>query len=381
LREHLNEGLGIVSRAVASRSTLPVLDNVLVKANGDGQLRLSATDLEIGINCWIGARVEESGAITVPAGTFADLIKMLPPGQVELTLNGETKTLEVDAVRSQSNVKGIDAEEFPVVPAPEAEDGVAIESDVLRLALDQVAFAAATDSSRPILTGVLAEFEDKKLTLAATDGYRLSERVVTLPEPIGEPFRVIIPAVALQELNRIIGEEDDDITISVLDKRQAIFHLSDIVLVAQLLEGNFPDYKGIIPGERATHTVLDTSSFLDACKVARVFARDASNIVRLHVEPGESDLEPGSVEVRAVSAETGDDTTTVDASIEGEDIEVVFNVKYLMEAIKAIHTPQVALDTIGPNVAGVIRPVGENATEFTHVLMPMDLEKRGRGEG
>jgi DNA polymerase-3 subunit beta len=306
---------------------------------------------------------------------------MLPPGQVELALNGETKTLEVDALRSRSNVKGIDAKEFPAVPAPEGDDGVTIESDVLRLALDQVAFAAATDSSRPILTGVLAEFEEDHLTLAAADGYRLSERVVPLPEPVDDPFRVIIPAEALRELNRIVGGEEDAISISVLDGRQAIFHLSDVVLVAPLLEGNFVDYQGIIPQERATHTVLDTSSFLEACKVARVFARDASNIVRLHVEPGESELEPGLVEVRAVSAETGDDTTTVDASIEGEDIEVVFNVKYLMEAIKAIHTPQVALDTIGPNVAGVIRPVGENATEFTHVLMPMDLEKRGRGEG
>jgi DNA polymerase-3 subunit beta len=372
--------LDIVSRAVATRSTLPVLGNVLLRANGDGRLRLSATDLEVGINCWIGAKVEESGAITVPAATLTDLVKVLPDGErVALTLDEETKTLDVSAPRSQSNVKGIDAEEFPAVPTPEGDDGIVIEADVLSRALDQVVFAAATDDSRPILTGVLAEFEGERLTLAAADGFRLSERVVALPEPVDDPFRVIIPASSLKELARIIDDEES-VTITIRDRRQVIFHLGDVVLVTQLIEGHFVDYRGILDAhEPTTHTVMERDDFLRACKVAQVFARDANQISRLHVEPSDSDLEPGVVEVHAVSAETGQDTTTLDAAVEGEGIDIAFNVKYLIAALKVIQTPEVTLETAGPNTAAVIRPV-EADEHFVHAIMPMDLEKRG-GKG
>ena len=370
LQENLAKGLGIVGRAVSPRSTLPVLGNVLL-ATDAGRLKLSATNLEVGINCWIGAKVEEDGAVTVPARTFIDLVNALPPDRVDMELVVRTQTLNLRASRSEANVKGIDAQEFPLVPVPEGEGGISVEADVLRTAIDQVAFAATTDESRPILTGVLAKFEDTELTLAAADGFRLSVRTIPLPHAVPDPFSVIVPARALTELGRVSGEQKDPIVITVTPTRnQVLFQLTDIVLVSQLIDGNFPDYRQIIPGERTTHTVMDTATLLKACKTALIFARDAAHITRLHVKPG-SELAPGHVVVSATSAETGDDVSELDASIEGEEVEIAFNVRYLIDLLSVVGTPQVALDTTTSSSPGVVRPVGD--MDYTHVIMPMHL--------
>jgi DNA polymerase-3 subunit beta len=370
LQENLAKGLGIVGRAVSPRSTLPVLGNVLLATDG-GRLKLSATNLEVGITCWIGSRVEEEGAVTVPSRTFIDLVNALPPEQVNMELVVRTQTLNLRAGRSEANVKGIDAQEFPIVPVPEGEGGIEVEADVLRTAVEQVAFAAAADESRPILTGVLAKFEETRLTLAAADGFRLSVRTIPLPQSLPDPFSIIIPARALIELGRISGEQKDPIVITVTPTRnQVIFQLSDIVLVSQLIDGNFPDYRQIIPSEYTTHTVVDTTALLKACKAALIFARDTAHITRLHVKPG-SELAPGHVVVSATSAETGDDVSELDASIEGGEVEVAFNVRYLIDVLSVIGTPQVALDTTTSSSPGVLRPIGD--IDFTHVIMPMHL--------
>jgi DNA polymerase-3 subunit beta len=370
LQENLAKGLSIVGRAVSPRSTLPVLGNVLLAADA-GRLKLSATNLEVGINCWIGAKVGEEGATTVPARTFIDLVNALPPERVDMELVVRTQTLNLRAGRSEANVKGIDAQEFPIVPVPEGEGGIPIEPDVLRTAVQQVALAAATDESRPILTGVLAKFEEAQLTLAAADGFRLSVRTVLLPQSVPDPFSIIIPARALVELGRISGEQEESIVITVTPTRnQVLFQLTDIVLVSQLIDGNFPDYRQIIPRDRTTHTVLDTAAFLKACKTALIFARDAAHIARLHIKPG-TELAPGHMTVSATSAETGDDVSELDASIEGDEIEIAFNVKYMIDVLSVVGTPQIALDTTTPSSPGVIRPVGD--VDFTHVIMPMHL--------
>jgi DNA polymerase-3 subunit beta len=370
LQENLAKGLGIVGRAVSPRSTLPVLGNVLLTTD-NGRLKLSATNLEIGINCWIGAKVEEEGAITVPARTFIDLVNALPPERVDMELVARTQTLNLRAGRSEANVKGIDAQEFPIVPVPEGEGGIPVEADLLRTAIGQVALAAAADESRPILTGVLAKFEGAQLTLAAADGFRLSVRVIELPHAVPDPFSVIVPARALVELGRISSEQENPIAVTITPTRnQVIFQLTDIVLVSQLIDGNFPDYRQIIPKDRTTHTVVDTAVFLKACKTALIFAREAAHIARLHIKPA-SELAPGQMIVAAISAETGDDVSELDASIEGNEVEVAFNVRYLIDVLSVVGTPQVALGTTTSSSPGVLRPVGD--ADFTHVIMPMHL--------
>ena len=370
LQENLARGLGVVGRAVSPRSTLPVLGNILM-ATDAGRLKLSATNLEIGINCWIGAKVEEEGGITVPSRTFTDLINSLPADRVDMELIARSQTLNVRAGRSESNVKGMDAQEFPLVPVPEGEGAIAVEADVLRSAISQVAFAAATDESRPILTGVLAQFDGDDLTLAAADGFRLSVRTIPLPRAVPDAFSVIIPARALVELARISGEEKDNIDITVTPTRnQVLFQLTDIVLVSQLIDGNFPDFWQIIPRDTKTHTVVDASMLLKACKTALIFARDAAHVARLHITPG-SDLSPGYVVVSATSAETGDDVSELDGTVDGEEITINFNVKYLIEVLSVIGSPQVALDTNAHSSPGLIRPVG--AADFSHVIMPVHV--------
>ncbi len=371
LQENLAKGLSVVGRAVSPRSTLPVLGNVLLTTDG-GRLKLSATNLEIGISCWIGAKVEEEGGITVPARTFIDLVNALPPERVDMELITRTQTLNLRAGRSEANIKGIDAEEFPVVPADEGGmHYIPVEAEALRSAIAQVAFAAATDETRPILTGVLVKFEDTKLTLAAADGYRLSVRSIALSHPVPDPFSIIVPARALVELGRISGEQEEPIRVSVTPTRnQVLFRLTDIVLVSQLIDGNFPDYRQIIPREWVTHTVVDTAAFLKACKAALIFAREAAHITRLHIKPG-SELSPGHMVVSATSAETGDDVSELDATVEGDEIEIAFNVRYLIDVLSVINTPQVALNTTTPSSPGVIRPVGD--VDYTHVIMPMHL--------
>ena len=373
LQENLAKGLNIVGRAVAARSTLPVLGNILL-ATDDKRLKLSATNLEIGITCWIGAKVDEDGATTVPARTFVDLVNAMPQGQVDMDLQVRTQTLNLMGGRFTNNIKGVDAQEFPIIPHPDDNTPIRIAPGTLKQMIDQVVFAAATDESRPILTGVLAKFSGKTLTLAAADGFRLSVRTAQLEDGVDEPLEVIIPARALAELSRISGEEKDPITITVTPQRsQILFHLSNIDLVSQLVDGKFPPYEAIIPKATTTKAVIDTALLLKASKAANVFAREAANIARIAFVPGD-ELTPGHITIGAQSAETGDNAGELDANISGHGLEIAFNVKYLIDVLSVGGANQIAFETIDPSKPGIIRPIGDDT--FTHVIMPMHIGGR-----
>ncbi len=370
LQENLARGLGTVARAVAPRSTLPVLSNVLV-ASDKGRLRLSATNLEMGISYWIGAKIEEEGATTVPARTLVDLVNTLPNDTVFMELTVRNQTLNVRCGAFNNDVKCIDAHDFPPLPPSDLDDGLDLNIEDLRTMINQVTLAASTDDARPVLTGVLVEVEGSEMTFAAADGFRLSVRKATLSSAAPEPIHAIIPARALNELARIVGTGEDSVTMTMPPNRgQVIFRANDVEVVSQLIEGTFPDYRGIIPANHVTRTILPTSAFLKACKAADIFAREAAHSARLRVTPG-TDLEPGTVEVSATSAETGSNETTVDATIEGDPVEIAFNVRFLVDVLSVINTPNVALETTGPSAPGVIRPVGQD--DFLHVIMPMHL--------
>lgn len=370
LQENLARGLGTVARAVAPRSTLPVLSNVLV-ASDKGRLRLSATNLEMGISYWIGAKIEEEGATTVPARTFVDLVNTLPNDTVLMELTVRNQTLNVHCGAFNNDIKCIDAHDFPPLPPSELDDGLDLNIEDLRTMINQVTLAASTDDARPVLTGVLVEVEGDQMTFAAADGFRLSVRTATLSSAAPEPIHAIIPARALNELARIVSTGEDSVTMTMPPNRgQVIFRAKDVEVVSQLIEGTFPDYRGIIPANHVTRTILPTSAFLKACKAADIFAREAAHSARLRVTPG-TDLEPGTVEVSATSAETGSNETTVDATIEGDPVEIAFNVRFLVDVLSVIDTPNVALETTGPSAPGVLRPVGQD--DFLHVIMPMHL--------
>lgn len=371
LQENLAHGLSVVARAVAPRSTLPVLGNILV-ATDEGRLRLSATNLELGITCWIGAKIEEEGSTTVPARTFTDLVSTLPPDQVRMDLSVRTQTMNVRCGASNTDLKCIDSQEFPPMPVPDLDEGIKMDVITFKEMIQQVAFSASTDEARPILTGVYLKIEGNQITMAAADGFRLSVRTAELDAPVSQPITAVIPARALNELARISSDGKDIVTM-VLPERsgRVIFRTKDVELASQLIEGTFPDYQQIIPRSCQTRTVLSTPSFLKACKQAEIFAREGSLIARVSITPGDEELTPGTVEISGQSEETGSNQTVVDASIEGPPILIAFNVRFLREALDVVKTPNIALETTADTSPGMIRPVGDS--DFLHVIMPMHL--------
>jgi DNA polymerase-3 subunit beta len=377
LQENLAKGLGVVGRAVASRSTLPILSNVKLETDND-QLKLSATDLEISINCWVGAKVEEEGAITVPARLLGEFVNSLPPERIDLHLDQETQTLNLKCARFESNIKGIDALEFPPIPtAAESDDIIKLEPELLRTIISQVVFAAATDESRPIYTGVLVQFREDTLSMTATDGFRLSAKSTNLEQSFGDIVEVIVPARTLNELSRISSGQEQPVEVSIpQDRRQIIFRLKDVELASQLIEGEFANSAKIIDEAKdyKTRSVLDTANFLKAIRVSHLFARDTNNGVTLEIAPAGDELMNGRITFIATSPELGDNVVDVDASIEGEPVEISFNAKYLIDLLSVVDTPQVVLETRNPDEnPGIFRMVGDD--KFAHVIMPMRLPR------
>jgi len=389
LQENLSKGLSIVGRAVSSRSTLPVLGNILLSTD-ENRLKIAATNLEIGVSCWLGAQVEDDGAITLPARLLTDWVNSMPPDKIELEMILRSMSMNLKCARFESNIKGIDASEFPLIPTADGEDTLGLPPATLRKIIDQVVFAAADakDTSRPSLTCVLTRFEGDHLTLVATDGYRLSVRRTVLPVAVSRDLSVIVPARSLAEVSRISGESDPDkpIELSVaVERSQILFRMAgknedergafhQVDLVSQLIDAKFPNFDAIIPKSFNTRTVLDTAAFLRALKVASLFARDASDRVMLQITSG-TDVNPGQIIVKATSAETGDNISEVDALVEGDELEMAFNARYLIDVLSVIDTPQVVLETTRSDRPGVFRPVGTGPEEFTHVIMPMQLTR------
>ena len=371
LQENLARGLSIVSRAVSPRSTLPVLSNILI-ATDEGRLRLSATNLELGITCWIAARIDEEGSTTVPARTFGDLVNTLPGDQVQLSLDVKTQNLHVRGGTSNNDIKCIDAQEFPPLPTPEMEGAMQLNVADFKEMIQQVAFAASTDESRPVLMGVLLHVEKDKLTMAAADGFRLSVRKAVLSNPAAHPLNVIIPARALSELARVATDHEEPIYMVVPKNRgQVLFRVKDVEVVSQLIDGTFPDYQQIIPRNYKSRTLVSTASLLKACKQAEIFAREGSNVARFDIKQSNGEMQPSEVEISATSEETGKNETIVEATVDGGSVLIAFNVKFLREALEVIKTPNVALETSAANAPGVVKPVGDD--NFLHVIMPMHL--------
>jgi len=384
-QQSLAKALSITGRAVSSRTTMPVLGNILVEAKGN-QLRLAATNREIGINCWIGAKVDDEGAITIPARLLSEFVNSLPPERIDLELDERTQTFHLSCARFEANIKGIDWNEFPMLPTlaaltarpddatPDWAPGIqaAFCASALRKMIDQVTFAASTDENRPTLTGVEVTLQSDGVQMAATDGYRLSVRTLAI-EGGPEKTVVIVPARSLGEVARISADADESQPVQCLvtpNRNQALFAITGsekagiqrVELVSELIDARFPDYRATIPKTHTTRTIVDTAALLKAVRVALLFARDNANRVQLAIKTG-------SITIDATSAESGDNVSEIAAAVEGPDITIWFNAKYMMDVLSQIDTPQVAIETTQPTRPGTLRPV--DGVDFLHNLMPM----------
>lgn len=371
IQENLNKGLSIVGRAVVPRSTPPITGNVLLVTD-QSRLKLVATNLEIAITCWVGAKVDEEGAITVPARLLTEFVGSLPNDKIELSVAPPGKAMQVRCARFEARINTLSAEDFPPIPAVAGGVATQIDAEALRQAINQVVFAAAVEESHPVLTGVHTNFDGGLLTLAASDGFRLAVHTTSLSTPVTEKTEIIVPARALAELSRLLADQEQPVEVVVNPARsQALFRLKNIELVSQLIRGTFPNYAQLIPRSYATRTVVAIDDFLRATRSASIFARDGSGIVKIQVTPG-SELKPGKMTISTRAEELGDNVGEIDALVDGEEAKVAFNVKYLTDVLNVLHDGQVALETTSPSSPVIIRPVG--ATNYIHVIMPMFVQ-------
>jgi DNA polymerase III subunit beta len=363
MQENLARGLSVVSRAVSTRSTLPVLANVLLKTE-DAGLKLTATNLEIGITYWVPGKIDSDGATTVPAKLLTDYVNALQGGEkVDLELTSG-QTLHLRAGRFESHIKGIDADEFPAIQTAGDRPTTRIAQNVLRQALEETAFAAASDEARPILTGVLARFEGDTLTLAAADNYRIAVKTIPILDPVPETS-VVIPARALNELVRILSDVDQPIEIVLAQARnQILFHLEGIDLVSRLIDGQFPNYQQVLPQSHTTRAVLDREELLRAVRPAALIAHESANIVKLQIESNGH----AGITVSA-NAEVGDHVGQVEAAVEGDGTTIAFNARYLADVLTNVDAEQFALELNGPLSPGVFKPIGDD--RYVHVVMPV----------
>ncbi len=345
-----------VERVVSSRSTLPILNNILIKADKSG-VEVVATDLELGVKFFLGGKVEKEGVITVPGKTLINLVNNLHGDTVVLT--GKGNVLEVVCGETKATINGMSAEDYPVIPQVEGGKQVKLKTEVLEEILSAVDFSVSRDESRPVLTGVYLVSKEGKLTAAATDSYRLGEIIVDVN--LGEEFGVVIPSRTLQELRRIMGEEEE-IELRV-DENQVMFVLPQASIVSRIIEGEYPPYKQIIPAQHTVSVEFDIQEMVDALKTASIFSLEGSNSVKLNVRVG------GEIEITSESSQLGNFLAKVPAKVGGEPTEISFNARYLLDGLNSFDTIKCVMELSGKTVAGVFRPVG--AENRLYIVMPL----------
>jgi DNA polymerase-3 subunit beta len=373
-QQDLSRGLSVVNHAVSSRSTLPILANILLTTD-NGRLKLSSTNLEISINCFVDAEITEEGTTTVPAKTFSDLVGSLRQDNVELSVpepeEGKVPTIYIKGQGTQSTIKGMDPSEYPNIPGAEGELPIMLDCKDLKEAIEQVAFSAATDDSRPVFAGINVELKNERLTFAAADAFRLAVR--SLEYARADEDAILIPAKTLSELAKILPTEGNVQMIVTPNRSQVLFHTDNVDLVSRLIEGTFPNFRQIIPTSHETRVVIDTKEFLAAVRTVVPFARDSSNIARVRVAPGATNGEQGTLTIEATAEDVGSNISTISASVEGPEQQIIFNVKYLSDVLTVLDTPEVALELTNAARPGVIKPVGSG--DYTYIIMPMQTNR------
>ncbi|MCX6783855.1 MAG: DNA polymerase III subunit beta [candidate division WWE3 bacterium] len=364
LQENLREGLSTVSKAVATKGSLPVLSHVLITTEDNGRLKLSATNLETSIITWIPATITEAGAISVPARLISEVVSNLPATEIEAFLEKEIFYLKTAAGKSKFN--GLSAEEFPSLPAVPADLSLTIDPKAFAKAVSEVVFAASSDDARPILGGILLKAEGNDLVLVGVDGFRLAERRLSLPEPITlEP--VVISAKALLEVARLVGSGTSPLSISIeREGNLAAFSGENFLIITRLLEGEFPDYLRIIPKDFKTKSTFSKEEFLKAARLSSIFARDASNIIKVQLDGSKS-----QITLSAITAEVGESTVAIPATISGDDLIISFNGKYLLDLMNNTSGDNIILETTGALAPGLWRL--DDRVDYLHLIMPVKV--------
>lgn len=356
-QENLNKALNNVARvAVSSKNPLPILNNVLLRTI-DNRLTISATNLEIAITEKIGAKVSSEGAVTIPARLLQEYVASLPSGTIDLQVKDNKLSISTDGYKSTIN--GIASDDYPIIPTIEDKNGWSIAAKDFKKGLQQVIFAAAADDTRPILTGVYLHTYNGYLYAVATDSYRLAEKKLV---KIDGEVSLLVPSSSLNDLLRIINDRDSDVVICS-DGQQALFIVDDIELVTRLVDGNYPDYRKLIPNDFQTTSDIDRSEFINATKVAGLFARESAGSIILKFSEDNKELD-----IQSVASQIGENSSKVSAKISGSG-DVSLNSRYLLDALGAFHGQAISFSCNGKIDPCVLTSADD--ADYVHVVMPL----------
>jgi len=367
LQENLNLALGNVSRFVSSKNQLPILNNILLSTD-QGRLKLSATNLELSINYWIGAKIDQEGSITIPSKEITEFISYLPNGKLDLNLK-DNNLLSVSSEKVESNFTTAPAVDFPEFPKINPDTLFEIDLNILTQAISQIAFSAAIDDTRPILTGILCYFSQNSLKLVSTDGFRLSFKEIKLVNPLNikedKPITFLIPAKSLIEVTKL-AKNNQKIKIGLTsDEHQVMFVLDDIELVSRLIEGEFPDYQKLIPDSYQTKIFINRDELLQSVKIASVFAKESANVVKAIIKNN-------NLELTANAPQVGQNRVKLETKTDGENLEVAFNYKFLTDFLNVCKSQEILIE-----LNESLTPVffhDQSDPSFTHIIMPVRLQ-------
>lgn len=366
LQEKLKQALSITERIIGRNLTLPILNNVLLTVENN-KLKISSTNLEIGISCWISGKIEQNGSITIPAKLISNFIGNLPKGKIELKT--KDNQLEVKSENFKSKIKGLSADDFPIIPQLKEDPIMVLKKNNLKEGLSQVVKMASFSDSRPEISGVYMNFDKNNLKLVATDSFRLAEKNLELSNKINiDP--VIIPQRTIQEVIRILGEEDlsdnqkNDVSV-ILSQGQVLFDFGSVQVVSKLIEGQYPDYQQLIPSDLQTQLILNREDLIKNIKVASLFGGKA-NGVKLDIKSKDQALE-----ISSKDTDLGENKSNVSAKVEGKDLSIDFNYLYILDGLNHIYSDKIIFGFNSNNSPAIIKPVGD--VSYTYVIMPIKV--------
>jgi len=361
-QEKLNKSLNIVNKIIGNKGTLPILNNILLSTD-NGRLKLASTDLEIGITTWIGAKIDSEGSITVPAKVMTDFVSTNDDEKIDLVL--KDTTLELISTKYNARIKGIESSEFPLIPEIKNSKLLTLDVKNFQDVIKKILFACAIDETRPVLTGVLFKVKKGELVLAATDSYRLAEATIKLESKADREIDVIVPSRTMLELSRVLSGATKSLDV-YLEENQILFSVDDTQIISRLIEGSFPDYTQIIPKEHNANYKLLTNELSKAIKMASFFARESANNIKLN-------FSENSLKVIAVSPQLGDNITTINMEKSGEDLEIAFNAKFVLDILGVIEESSVNIEANGKLQPVIIKP--EKNTKLLYVVMPLRVNE------
>lgn len=370
-QENLNNVLGVVSRIISKNAALLILNNVLLKTEKGG-LKLSSTNLELGVSCWIGGKIIEDGEITVPKKLFSGFVSNLPGGNVEIKLTGDVLAMKCGGYKT--SIKGLSAKEYPIAPKIEAEPVFRIEGGEFKRALMQVLPSASNSESRIEITGILmdmSQLKKEKIVIVATDSYRLAEKTICLKKGninkdalkiLGDLGSVIIPKNTIQELIKDLSDESETLEV-IISENQILFKFGNVNMVSRLIEGKYPDYKQIIPDKFESKASINVSEMINAIKVASLFANVSNNSIELELGAGQK------LEINSETSEIGSNNTKIPAEITGKNLKVRYNYKYLLDGLNGVFSEKVLMEVNNENLPTVLTPANDKS--FVYIIMPI----------